>query len=121
MPATPPSSSGRRAWSLTDLDDYSAIGNGVLNVRDGCLSTFDDDDDDDDDSGKGEGYGREKGRRRLGFANPAGYDTAGLLGAIGVFLWDSDSLINQAVKEVVGFGVAGGNVTGGREGVVEIL
>ena len=114
MPATPPSSSGRRAWSLTDLDDYSAIGNGVLNVRDGCLSIVAD-----DDPGKRENYGREKGRRRVGFANPVGYDTAGLLGAIGVFLWDSNSLINQAVKEVVGFGVAGGNVTGGGEIVVE--
>ncbi len=104
------------------MDDYSAIGNGVLNVRDGCLSIVDDDDDDDDDdsSRKGVCSGRKNGWRKVGFANPVGYDTAGLLGAIGVFLWDSNSLINQAVKEVVGFGVAGGSVMGGREEVVGI-
>lgn len=56
--------------------------------------------------------GEEGAGGTLGFANPGGYDTAGFAGAIGVFLWDTDSPINQAVQEGVAFGVRGGNVTG---------
>ena len=87
----------------------------MSNVRDGCLSVV---------AGRSKGEGDEGvdggppavgGKRRagVGFVNAVGYDTAGMHGAIGVFLWDTDSEINQAVQNGVVFGGGDGNVTRG--------
>lgn len=101
-----------KQWAKTDLGDYVEIEKAVLRVRDGCLSVV----------GGGEGAGadggrsgREKegeggGRRSVGFVNPTGYETAGMNGAIGVFLWDTNSAMNRLVKEKIGIGV--GNLPG---------
>ena len=58
-------------------------------MRDGCLSVVLDGE---------EGGG---GGGNLGFVNPVGYDTVGMHDDIGVFLWDTDSPVNQIVKEGV--------------------
>lgn len=97
-----------RRWPQTDLGDYVGIENAGLNVRDGCLSII-------LEGGGGGGGGRaggEEGEKggRVGFVNPTGYHTAGVNGAIGVFLWDTDSVINRAVQEK--WGVGNGNATG---------
>ena len=116
-----------RQWPRTDLGDYVGIENAGLNVRDGCLSIV---------LGGGGGRGGEGGGggggggragaggggeegekgNRVGFVNPTGYDTAGVHGAIGVFLWDTDSVINRAVQEKWGVGIGNGN--GNATGVV---
>ena len=96
----PPSSTGEtRRWAKTDLCDYRSIFTAVLNVRDGCLSVVA------DAGGKG------GGKTGLGFVNPVGYDTVGMHDQIGVFLWDTDSAINQLVTGGVVVGDGGGNVT----------
>lgn len=98
LPGLPSPPAPRGAWDRTDLCDYASIWNAALNVRDGCLSIV---------RGGGGGGGR------VGFVNPAGYNTAGMKGAIGVFLWDTDSVINQAVRERRGgTGLVGGGGSG---------
>lgn len=65
------------------------------------------------------GGGGGGGRGSLGFVNPVGYDTVGLHDDIGVFLWDTDSAVNQLVRPGVGprpGGSGGGNVTTGLSG-----
>ena len=65
--------------------------------------------------GEGGAAGGEEEREqggRVGFVNPTGYDTAGVNGAIGVFLWDTDSVINRAVQEKWSVGNANANATG---------
>ena len=79
-------------WPRSDLCDYVSIENAGLNVRDACLSIVEE-----------EGAGG----RGLRFVNPTGYNLAGVHGAIGVFLWDTDSVLNRAVKEGVGWGGGG--------------
>lgn len=116
----------RTRWASTDLAHYQDLYGQVLNVRDGCLSIVagdgggggDGDRGEVEDGGVGEGGGGKGGNGSLGFRNPCGYNTAGVNGAIGVFLWDTNSPLNEAVKEFVGFGPPGiGNVSmgGGRE------
>lgn len=105
-----------KKWARTDLSDYTAIENAILNVRDGCLSVV---------VSGGPGAGRVGAQNRdgeavagepsLNFANPVGYDIAGHHGSIGVFLWDTNSMVNQVVKDaynVVQKDGNGGNVTG---------
>ena len=102
-----------RRWAKTDLCDYRSINKAVLNVRDGCLSVVLDG----EENGGGGGGGVEGGGGSLGFVNPVGYDTVGLHDDIGVFLWDTDSPVNQLVKEGVHVGrgrSGGGNTTGLR-------
>ena len=114
LPGLPPPA---ERWALTDMCDYVSIETAVLNVRDGCLSVVLDPDGD-GDTGKGKGRGkRGTGPGGVGFANPVGYDTVGMHGAIGVFLWDTNSVINHAVQEwVVEFGIGNGNLTAGASG-----
>ncbi|CAD6594130.1 MAG: hypothetical protein ASARMPRED_008676 [Alectoria sarmentosa] len=105
LPSEPPGLPARR-WPQTDLGDYVGIENAGLNVRDGCLSIV---------LGEGGAAGGEEEREqggRVGFVNPTGYDTAGVNGAIGVFLWDTDSVINRAVQEKWSVGNANANATG---------
>lgn len=105
-----------KKWARTDLSDYTAIENAILNVRDGCLSVV-------VSGGPGDGgVGAQNrdgealaGGQSLNFANPVGYDIAGHHGSIGVFLWDTNSMVNQVVKDaynVLHKGGNGGNVTG---------
>ncbi len=88
------------------MSDYVSIGNKALNVRDACLSVIG------SAGGGGPGGGGIDGGGggggRVGFVNPTGYNTAGMHGSIGVFLWDTDSVINQAVRMV---GEVGANVS----------
>lgn len=108
--------------------DYVSIETAVLNVRDGCLSTVLDREMEGKEGGdgdRGEGEGKGKGRAGgVGFANPVGYDTVGMHGAIGVFLWDTDSMMNRAVVGPVEFGnvnrTAGVSGVGGGTRVVRI-
>ena len=118
MPGLPPVT----AWAQTDLGDYVGIERGVLNVRDGCLSFVFGGGGGGEVKGKkeeeeGEGEGGKEGGRGTNFLNLVGYDIAGLNGAIGIFLWDTDSLMNWIVVEKVGGGV--GNVTTARIGGVD--
>lgn len=113
-----------RSWTRTDLSDYVSIENAGLNVRDGCLSSVlgkkeegqgGEGEGEGEAMGKeeeGEGGGKKGGRRRVGFVNPTGYDIAGMNGAIGVFLWDTDSVINRVVRGRV-FDGGGGNSSSG--------
>lgn len=107
VPGLPP----RRRWPETDLGDYVRIEAAVLNVRDGCLSIVGA-----GGGGMGAGggvsvegggggggdVGGVKGGGGVGFVNPTGYNVVGMHEAIGVFLWDTNSLMNQAVREKVG-------------------
>ena len=72
------------AWPGRDLGDYVGIEKGVLNVRDGCLSFVN------------LSINPKEGGN---FVNPVGYDIAGLDGGIGIFLWDTEALINRIVVE----------------------
>lgn len=109
-----------RSWTRTDLSDYVSIENAGLNVRDGCLSSVFGTEEEGQGEGEGEGgaggKGKKGGRRRVGFVNPTGYDIAGMNGAIGVFLWDTDSVINRAVRGRVFDGGGGGNGSSGSSG-----
>ena len=104
--------------------DYVSIETAVLNVRDGCLSIVLDRGMEGKEGGDGD---RRKGKGRVGgvgFVNPVGYDTVGMHGAIGVFLWDTDSMMNRAVVGPVEFGnvnrTAGVSGGGGGTRVVRI-
>ncbi len=84
------------------MSDYVSIGNKALNVRDACLSVI-------GSGGGARGGGISGGGGgRVGFVNPTGYNTAGMHGSIGVFLWDTDSVVNQAVRRV---GELGANIS----------
>lgn len=98
-----------RQWARTDLGDYAVIWQGAVRVRDGCLSVV-------VSSEKDRVSGGSK-RGGVGFVNPTGYEVTGVNGAIGVFLWDTESAINQAVKVPRGVGevIWRGNGTG-RDG-----
>ena len=127
LPGLPPPA---ESWTRTDMCDYVSIETAVLNVRDGCLSIVLDQETEgkeggDGDRGEGEGKGKGKGRAGgVGFVNPVGYDTVGLHGAIGVFLWDTDSMMNRAVVGPVELGnvnrTAGVSGLGGGTRVVRI-
>ncbi len=98
MPAGLPGLPVAQSRLRTDRCDYKSIENAVLNVRDGCLSVV--------VGGRGGGGGGGS----LGFVNTVGYNTVGMRGGVGVFLWDTDSVFNALIKE----GLVGGN---GSEGV----
>ncbi|KAL9065514.1 MAG: hypothetical protein Q9161_008166 [Pseudevernia consocians] len=89
----------RPNWPRTDVGTFAGIWQAGLGVRDVCLSVV--------------GGAGGKGKGRVGFVNPTGYETVGLHGAIGVFLWDTNGALNQFVKGRVGSDVVvrGGNVT----------
>lgn len=108
-----------KKWARTDLSDYTAIENAILNVRDGCLSVIVSG----GLGGDGDGGARKReregvgGKKGLNFANPVGYDVAGHRGSIGVFLWDTNSVVNQVVKDAYNVLHNGGNGGNGTESV----
>lgn len=116
-----------KKWARTDLSDYTAIENAILNVRDGCLSIVASGSLGGGEEGgarererDGEGEKEEIGRKSLNFANPVGYDIAGHHGSIGVFLWDTNSMVNQIVKDAYNVLQEEGNNGGnGTEAVAE--
>lgn len=68
----------------SDLCTYPHLENAAKNVLQGCLSPV-----------LGKGRGAAGG---LGFVNPTGYDIGGTYNSIGVFLWDTDSVINHEIQ-----------------------
>ena len=132
VPGLPPPPRRRGSgWPRTDLGDYVGIERAVLNVRDGCLSIVGDGGGVGGEGGgggglvkggggglvKGGGGGGGEGAGRVGFVNPTGYNIAGMNGAIGVFLWDTNSVMNQNLQAGVGV-VWGGNWNGNGNGNV---
>lgn len=103
-----------KKWARTDLSDYTAIENAILNVRDGCLSVV---------ASGGEGGARNRdveavdSGKEVNFANPVGYDIAGHHGSIGVFLWDTNSMVNQIVKDAYNVLQKGNKGDNGTEAV----
>lgn len=128
VPGLPSPPERKAAWGLTDLCDYVSIEKAVLNIRDGCLSIVLDQEKEGAGGGGRIGAGARGGGSGLGFANPVGWDMVGIHGNIGVFLWDTNSLVNQVVKEGWGdvgarkggngTGLGGRIVTGAAEGEV---
>ncbi|KAM0804905.1 hypothetical protein BDR22DRAFT_832637 [Usnea florida] len=90
-----------QGWRKSELCDYASIERAGLNIRDGCLSVVED---------------RGGGAGGLGFVNPAGYKVLGMAGAMGIFLWDSNSVIDGLVRGEVDGGEGGnGSVRGDEE------
>ena len=81
-----PGQNPRKKWAQTDDGSFGDVLFGARDVQEGCLSPF---------------LGQQTGNNRTGtagkenFATAVGYATVGERRGIGVFLWDTNSMMNR--------------------------
>lgn len=85
LPGIPPST----VFSLMDVASYADVWNAVREVMDNCISRYLATNETMQESGGG-----------INFLSQTGWSAIGSEGAIGVFLWDTSSTINQRIHAV---------------------